>query len=258
MTVAPRRSTIRALSAAALAVVVAVGAAGCADADAAPPEQRRFEIGGGGAGDRTLTIDIDDSPLVLVAADRTDVRVTRWFDGIAYGGSTGARWSMEDGTLTLRPVCRGAASCDIRHRVEVPRDIAVRVAGDNGAVTARGFRSALAITSDNGRIRVRDSTGPLELTGRNASVEATGVGAREVTAEVVNGRLTLALARVPDRVEARGTNGSATIELPHAAYRVDAGADNGSARVEVPRDAAGEHVVSAHSVNGDVTVRSAR
>ncbi|MFD1828292.1 DUF4097 family beta strand repeat-containing protein [Streptomyces desertarenae] len=254
MTTETRRSTVRALVAVAMAVAATAGMAGCVDADDAPPEHRVFGLG---QERRTLVVDVDDSPLELVAADRGDVRVTRWFDGLAYGGSTGARWSFEDGTLSLGPRCKGPASCDIRHRVEVPHGVAVRVVSDNGDVTVRGLRAALAVEADNGTVRVRDVSGPLELSGDNGSVEATGVRSREVTAETDNGRLKLALAEVPEEVAARSHNGSVTVELPRARYRVDAGAHNGSTRVEVPRDAGSGHTVTARSSNGDVTVRTA-
>ncbi|MTE18867.1 DUF4097 family beta strand repeat protein [Streptomyces sp. TRM43335] len=254
MTTETRRSTVRVLAAVAMTVTVAAGVAGCADADDAAPEHRVFELG---KDRRALVVDVDDSPLELVATGRRDVRVTRWFDGLAYGGSAGARWTFEDGTLSLGPRCAGPASCDIRHRVEVPHGVAVRVVGDNGDVTAGGFRAALAVEVDNGKVRVRNVTGPLELSGDNGSVEATDVRSREVVAETDNGGLKLALTGVPGSVEARSHNGSVTVELPRAAYRVDAGADNGSVRVEVPRDPHGERTVAAHSSNGNVTVRTA-
>ncbi|GAA2441956.1 DUF4097 family beta strand repeat-containing protein [Streptomyces macrosporus] len=258
MTTETRRSTVRALAAAVLVVAVAVGTAGCADADDAEPEHRNFALG---EGEETLTIDVDNSPLELVAADRKadrkEVRVTRWFAGYAYGGSTGATWSLKDGTLALGPDCRGPASCDIRHRVEVPHGVAVRVVSDNGDVTARGFRDALTVAADNGRVRVRDVAGPLDLSGDNGSVEATGVRSREVAAEVDNGGLQLALVEVPDRVKARGHNGSVTVELPRAAYRVNAKTDNGRVRVEVPRAEDGRRTVDVLGDNGDVTVRTA-
>jgi hypothetical protein len=254
MTTETRRSTLRALVAVVLAAAATAGVAGCVDAGDVPPEHRGFTVGKEVG---TLVVDVEDSPVELVAADRADVRVTRWFDGIAYGGSTGARWSMEGGTLSLGPDCSGLASCDIRHRVEVPRRLAVRIESSNGDVTARGFRKALAVFADNGGIEVRDVTGPLELSGDNGSVEATGVGSREVAAEADGGGLELALVRVPERVEARGRNGSVTVELPRAAYRVDAAADNGGTRVDVPRGGDGDPPVTVRAVNGDVTVRPA-
>ncbi|MFP8905535.1 DUF4097 family beta strand repeat-containing protein [Streptomyces atacamensis] len=249
-----RRSTVRALVAVVLAVAATAGVAGCVDAGDVPPEHRAFEVG---KEVETLVVEVEDSPVEVVAADRADVRVTRWFDGVAYGGSTGARWSMEGGTLSLGPACSGLASCDIRHRVEVPHRLAVRVEGRNGDVTARGFRKALAVSADNGGIRVRDVTGPLDLSGDNGSVEATGIGSREVTAEADDGGLRLALVRVPERVEARGRNGSVTVEVPRAAYRVDAEADDGGTRVEVPRGGAGDPAITARAAGGDVTVRPA-
>ncbi|MCI0385107.1 hypothetical protein [Streptomyces sp. CNQ085] len=89
-------------------------------------------------------VDVEDSPVEVVAADRADVRVTRWFDGIAYGGSTGARWSMEGGRLSLGPACSGPVSCGIRHRVEVPRG-----GEDAPAITAR---------TANGHVTVRPAS----------------------------------------------------------------------------------------------------
>lgn len=252
MTTETRRSTVRALVAVVLAVAATAGVAGCVDAGDVPPEHRTFEVG---EEVEKLVVDVEDSPVEVVAADRADVRVTRWFDGVAYGGSTGARWSMEGGTLSLGPACSGLASCDIRHRVEVPRRLAVRVEGRNGDIDARGFGEALAVFVDNGGIQVRDVTGPLELSGDNGSVEATGVGSSEVVAEADNGGLKLALVRVPQRVEARGHNGSVTVEVPRAAYRVDAAAENGGTRVEVPRGGAGDPAITARAANGDVTVR---
>ncbi|PJE94392.1 hypothetical protein CUT44_29575 [Streptomyces carminius] len=255
MTTEARRSAVRVLVAVVLAAAVTAAAAGCADAGDAEPEHRTFALEKQGGTDEPLVIDADGD-LELVAADRADVKVTRWFAGYAYGGSTGAKWSLKDGTLTLRTDCEGPANCDIRHRVELPEGLALKIGNDNGDVTARGFRGALGVVSDNGDVRVRDSSGPLELRSDNGSVKATGVGSRRVSAKTDNGGIELALARVPDRVEARSDNGNVTVELPRAAYRVDATSGDGDTEVAVDRERAGKRTVSAHSDNGDVTVRN--
>ncbi|MEE1939776.1 DUF4097 family beta strand repeat-containing protein [Streptomyces sp. TRM 70361] len=261
MTTEARRSAVRVLVAVVLAAAVTAAAAGCADAGDAEPEHRTFALGNPEKAEKAveagkpLVVDTNGD-LELVAADRSDVRVTRWFAGYAYGGSTGAKWSLKDGTLTLRTACKGPANCDIRHRVELPEGLALRVENDNGDVTARGFRGALGVVSDNGDVRVRDSSGPLDLFSDNGSVRATGVGSRRVSAKSDNGGIELALARVPDRVAARSDNGDVTVELPRAAYRVDATSGDGDTEVAVDRDRAGKRVVSAHSDNGDVTVRN--
>jgi hypothetical protein len=48
-----------------------------------------------------------------------------------------------------------------------------------------------------------------------------------------------------------------TIELPEATYKVTTRTGDGSVDVSVPRDDSSEHVVSARSGDGKVTVRNA-
>src|SRR5882762_88643 len=88
----------RTLLAAGGAVLVSVAVTGCADAGDAKAEHKSFALSG-----KTLTVDSDNSQIELVPADVKDVEVTRRVDGWVFMG-TGpkAKWSMKDGTLTLR------------------------------------------------------------------------------------------------------------------------------------------------------------
>ena len=55
-------------------------------------------------------------------------------------------WSMKDDRLTLRMKCSGVvADCAAKHRIEVPRGIAVKVEDGDGSVRAHGFQDALSM-----------------------------------------------------------------------------------------------------------------
>ncbi|MGW3228011.1 hypothetical protein [Kitasatospora sp. NPDC001095] len=104
----------------ALAVAALVPLAGCADAMDATPEDRTFAFAG-----TSLNVKAHGAPADLVAADRQDVKVTRWFDTSGKVGTAKESWTLLDGVLELRAGCSGLANCDTKYRVEVPKGVAV-------------------------------------------------------------------------------------------------------------------------------------
>lgn len=254
----PARASVRALAAAGTVAVLVAGLGACASAaDDKDPERRAFAFRGD-----TLTIDADDSGLEVVADDATPsgrIEVTRWFQGsVVLGSEPEVTWSMEDGNrLKLRMHCSGVvADCAGKHKVRVPRGIAVKVESDDGSVRARGFRDALEIRTADGSVRVSDSTGPLELHSDDGSLRAD-VSSRRVKASTKDGSIRIDCAAVPDLVETRSDDGSVRVDLPRETYKVSADSDDGSVDVSVPRDDASSHVVNARTQDGEVTVRTA-
>ncbi|MEU5769489.1 DUF4097 family beta strand repeat-containing protein [Streptomyces asoensis] len=239
-------------------VALAAGATGCgaSAADDDHPDHRSFALTG-----RTLTIDSDDSALEIVASDTAKagtVDVTRWWQGsVTIGKKPKVSWSMKDDRLVLRLRCSGlVADCSARHRVEVPRGVAVKADSDDGSVRAQGFRDALSVRTQDGSVHVTDSSGPLELRSDDGSVRAE-VSSRTVRAHTQDGSVRLTLDAVPDRVESVSDDGSVTIALPRATYRVTTRTDDGGVDVSVPRDESSAHVVNARTADGKVTVRNA-
>ncbi|MET9427081.1 DUF4097 family beta strand repeat-containing protein [Streptomyces sp. NPDC003036] len=252
------RRRIRTLIAVGGAALVAVGVTGCGEADVAgaPVERKVFAFEG-----EALTIDSEDSELVLVPADVEDVEVSRQVDGwVVAGEGPKAGWRLEGGKLTLRLECRAMISdCQSRHEVKVPRGVAVTVQGDNGSVSADGFRTALKVQADNGLIKVKDATGPLELQSDNGEIVVDRAASKSVIARADNGSVRLTFGAVPQRVETTSDNGEITVELPRGktAYAVETHSENGEVKVDVPRDGSSAHIVKARSDNGDITVRTA-
>ncbi|MER5445285.1 DUF4097 family beta strand repeat-containing protein [Streptomyces sp. NPDC002764] len=245
-----------ALAVVAVVLVGGVSACGASAGDDKDPDHRTFALPG-----RTLTVDSDDSALEIVAADGNaagKVAVTRWFQGkVAIGSGPKVTWSMHGDRLVLRVRCSGVvADCSARHRIEVPRGVAVKVRDGDGSVRARGFRDALSISTGDGSVRVGDCTGPLEVHTGDGSVRAE-VDSRTVRAESGDGSVHLELGAVPDLVDSRSGDGSVTISLPRSTYRVAARTGDGSVHVSVPRDDSSSHVVRARSDDGEVTLRTA-
>ncbi|PWI18664.1 hypothetical protein DI272_34385 [Streptomyces sp. Act143] len=245
-----------ALAAGAVVLIGAVSACGASAGDDKHPDQRAFTLRG-----YTLTIDSDDSALEIVAADDAEagrVEVTRWFQGsVALGKDPGVTWSMTGDRLKLRMHCSGVvADCAAKHRIEVPRGVAVKVEDGDGSVRARGFEDALSIRTGDGSVQVTDTSGPLDLKTGDGSVHAD-VTSREIRTETGDGSVHLELGAAPDRVESRSGDGSVTLDLPKTAYRVATRTGDGGVDVSVPRDGSSPHVISVRTGDGKVTVRTA-
>ncbi|WP_217165327.1 DUF4097 family beta strand repeat-containing protein [Streptomyces sp. AC512_CC834] len=252
-----RTVPVRAFAAVGTVAVLVAGLSACASAsDDKEPEHRSFALQGS-----TLTVDSGDSALEIVASDDQasgEIEVTRWFSGsVAVGSDPEVTWKMDGDRLVLRMHCSGViADCAAKHRVEVPRGIAVNVNDGDGSVRARGFRDALSIRTGDGSVHVTDSTGPLEVRTGDGSVRAE-VSSRRVSTHTNDGSVRLELGTVPDLVESRSGDGSVTITLPRATYKVSTKTGDGGVDVSVPRDGASAHVVDARTGDGKVTVRTA-
>lgn len=244
------------LAAGAVVLVAGVSACGASAGDDKDPDQRSFALEG-----KTLTIDSDDSALEIVAAADNkagQIDVTRWFQGtVALGKDPKVTWSMKDDTLKLRMKCTGViADCAAKHRIEVPRGVAVKVEDGDGSVRARGFEDPLSIRTGDGSVHVTDSSGPLVLKTGDGSVRAE-VSSRDVRSETGDGSVHLELGAVPDRVESRSGDGSVTIDVPEATYKVTTQTGDGGVDVSVPRADSSSHVITARTGDGKVTVRTA-
>lgn len=253
---ATRTHTSRTLLALGGALLALTAASGCSNAsDDKDPESRSFALPG-----KRLKVVARDGDLDIRPADVDEVQVTRWFSGYTVlGGDPEVTWSMDDGTLRLTADCGTAlvSDCDVRHKVLVPRDAAVTVNADNGAVKASGFSSDLEIDADNGSVRVKDASGTLTLSSDNGKVVGEGLSSRRVSAESDNGEVKLSFDKVPDNVRADSDNGRITMVLPEAEYRVEAEASNGDVGIGVPDDPRSKHLIHAGSDNGEISLRMA-
>ncbi|MFE0189361.1 hypothetical protein [Streptomyces sp. NPDC059008] len=123
----PKRPAALAVAAA----VVALGLTGCSvEASQAKPESKSFPYRG-----TSLKVKTHEVATDLVAADRKDIKVTRWFDTAA--GTVHLKWTLKGDTLDIDAGCTGLALCDARFRVEVPKGVAVTKDGHKTRLDGR-------------------------------------------------------------------------------------------------------------------------
>ncbi|MEW1659821.1 hypothetical protein [Streptomyces sp. NPDC093707] len=112
------------LAAAAAAVVAVCGLTGCSvDASKVKPVSKTFAYAG-----KSLNVTTHEVATKIVAADRKDIKVTRWFDAAA--GTEHLTWVLRGDTLDIDAGCSGIALCDAKFKVEVPKGVAVSKDGD--------------------------------------------------------------------------------------------------------------------------------
>jgi len=119
-----------------VALTSMIAVTGCASAQDAKPVTKDFPFTG-----HTLNVRAHGAPTDLVASNRSDVLVTRWFD-VRTGARPTTSWTLRDGTLDLSASCTGLANCDVRFRVEIPASVRVLRNGKptklHGAAPATG------------------------------------------------------------------------------------------------------------------------
>ncbi|MEU9121268.1 hypothetical protein AB0C96_15680 [Streptomyces sp. NPDC048506] len=126
------RVTAARFTVAAAAVAAALALTGCSvDASKATPEAKTFRYAG-----TALKVTTHEVATELVATDRKDIKVTRWFDAAA--GTEHLTWVLRGDTLDIDAGCSGLALCDARFKVEVPKGIAVTKDGRKTALTGKG------------------------------------------------------------------------------------------------------------------------
>ncbi|WP_193103308.1 hypothetical protein [Brachybacterium sp. FME24] len=102
-----------------LVTVTALSLVGCTtEASNADPETKTFSYSG-----ETLILKTNEVATDVVATDREDIQVTRWFEHTA--GFERLTWELDGDTLEIDAGCHGIALCDARFEVEVPQDLQV-------------------------------------------------------------------------------------------------------------------------------------
>ncbi|WP_367124874.1 DUF4097 family beta strand repeat-containing protein [Streptomyces phytohabitans] len=222
-------------------------------------EHRSFALTG-----RKLTVVSDDSRLELVPVDRAAdgdgkrrLDVTRWFKASKLNGKVGVSWKLEGGdTLRLKVTCTGVVvDCSARHRVEVPRDVALDVRSHDGRVVANGFSTPLSIRTGDGSVGVRGASAALRISTRDGSVRAEELRSPTVTAASHDGSLELGFREAPTSVRTESHDGSTTLTAPRTPYRVEADAKDGSVDVSLPRADDSRRSIEAISHDGSITLR---
>ncbi|MEU6479425.1 DUF4097 family beta strand repeat-containing protein [Streptomyces sp. NPDC047017] len=184
-------------------------------------------------------------------------------DSVTVDDTTLARWSGDGNTHTLDLPCdesddRARDNCGGMPLVHVPSGVTLTVRARNAGVDVSDVRGELSLSTVNGDVTVQDSGtkgARQHLVTRNGSVHATGLQARDVGAETVNGDVDLLCTTSPDTLDGVTRNGSVRVTLPADAppYATDTSTVNGRSTTDIPPAAATDHRhrLTLRTVNGD-------
>ena len=104
---------------------------------------------------------------------------------------------------------------NVNFTVRVPRNLRVRVASVNGAVSVRDVGAQVNASTVNGALEVRNASGPVRATTVNGGVDVTTANG-PVTATTVNGDVDARMTALSgsDDMRFSTVNGSVTIMVP--------------------------------------------
>ncbi|TDT42045.1 DUF4097 and DUF4098 domain-containing protein YvlB [Streptomyces sp. BK208] len=231
------------------------------DGDRSLPGTRTGDIG---AGLREAEI-ADGDRLVITTLGGVRVVGTDG-DSVTVDDATLARWDGDGSSHTLDLPCderddHARANCAGMPLVRVPAGVVLTVRARNAGIDVSDVRGGLSLSTVDGDVTVQESgaKGALQrLVTRNGSVRATGLSARAVNAETVNGDVDLRCATSPETLDGVTRNGSVRVTLPADAppYATRASTVNGRSSADVPAAGPAEtrHRLTLRTVNGDTEV----
>lgn len=153
----------------------------------------------------------------------------------------------------------GGTWCRVGYTVEVPASLDVLVRAD-GPVELSDVDGDVDLRTDQGRVTLDRVAGDVRADTDQGRVTGTRLAAARVRVGSDQGRVSLAFAASPRRVEARSDQGSVEIVLPDdegVAYVTDTTSDQGTVTDPIRQDPGSDRTITAHSDQGDVTVRYA-
>ena len=200
----------------------------------------------------TIVVHTGTGNVRIVAADRTDVRLTTKEKRSIWGGGR-VRVSGTAADLRLKDHCDVFLvddRCGVDSVLEVPRATSVRVITGTGDLRAENLQGSAELRAGTGDLHAVGISGSLRLSSQTGDVHVEGrsstVFARTSTGDihVEDGR--------PGTIDAQADTGDIHISVPDLTYAVDVHTDTGDDNIDVRPDVASPRRVRAHTQTGDV------
>jgi hypothetical protein len=182
-----------------------------------------------------LVIDAGSGSVDVTGADRSTVGVSQQ---ASYSKTPPvARHVLSGTTLTLSYSCPVEFSCSISYTVQVPRAVAVRVAGGAGAVT---------LTSLSGPATAQTSAG---------LIMAVNLTSAEVNLKSDAGGIIATSSAPPRSLHASTSVGAITLTVPGTvAYKISTRTFVGTSTITVRKSARSPYAISASSDIGSISI----
>jgi putative adhesin len=201
----------------------------------------------------TIVVHTGTGDVRIVAADRTDVRLTTKEKRSIWGGGR-VRVSGGAADLRLKDHCDGFPlvddPCSVDSVLEVPRATSVRVVTGTGDLRAENLEGSAELRAGTGDLHAVGVTGPLRLRSDTGDVHVEG-SSSDVVARTSTGDIRVEATR-PGTIDAQADTGDIHISVPDLTYAVDVQTDTGDDNIDVRPDDASPRKVRAHTQTGDV------
>jgi hypothetical protein len=201
----------------------------------------------------TIVVHTGTGDVRIVAADRTDVRLTTKEKRSIWGGGQ-VRVIGDAADLRLEDHCDGSwvvdDTCDVDSILEVPRATSVRVVTGTGDLRAENLQGSADLRAGTGDLRAVGVSGALRLDSDTGDVHVEGPSP-DVAARTSTGDIRVEASR-PGTIQAQADTGDIHISVPDLTYAVDTAAGTGDENVDVRRDDASPRTLRAHTDTGDV------
>jgi hypothetical protein len=202
-----------------------------------------------------MVVDAGTGDVRIVAADRTDVRLTMkekrsvWGGGRVTVSGDAAHLDLDDGCDRFLFV---DDLCDVKYVLEVPRATDVQVVTGTGDVRAENLDGSADLAAGTGDLHVVDVRGPVRLQAQTGDVHVEAPSS-DIVARTSTGDVDVEASK-PGTIQAQADTGDIHISVPDLTYAVDVQTDTGDEHVDVRRDDASPRKLRAHTDTGDVHV----
>jgi len=160
------------------------------------------------------------------------------------------------GTLVLDSKCPALETCSVGYDITVPRAMTVRVYDNVGTIRLDSLSGQVTAHTNAGDIDLSSVSGPIEISGQAGSILGQDLSSAHATLRLSAGEIEVTFSAAPASITATATVGSVTLRVPgNVSYAVDASVSVGSILVSVPRNPASQHVITASTRTGSVTIQ---
>jgi Putative adhesin len=207
------------------------------------------------AAEPTIVVDAGSGDVRIVAADRTNVRLTTKERRSVWGGGH-VTVRGDAAHLDLDDHCDSAFfiddTCDVNYVLEVPPATDVHVVTGTGDLRTENLDGSVDLKAATGDLHVVGARGPLRLDTNTGDVHVQSPSS-DIVARTSTGDIHVD-ASVPGTIDTETNTGDIHISVPDLTYALDVQTDTGDDNIDVDPDDASPRKVRAHTDTGDVHI----
>lgn len=203
---------------------------------------------------RTLVVNAEVGGVRVTGGGSGQVSVTEHITFEHTAPTTALR--AASGTVILDSNCPALETCGVSYDITVPRATTVRVHDDVGTIRLDSLSGPITAHTNAGDIDLSSVSGAIEVSANAGSILGQDLSSARATLRLSAGDIDVTFSAAPATITATATAGSVTLHVPgNVSYAVNATALVGSIQVSVTRDPASQHLITASTRTGSITIQ---